>query len=133
MTASSFATVSLQPAQILVCANRHANTHAAIIESGHFAVNLLAAGQQEWGMRFARQQAATGDRFAGIAFATALTGAPILPDVLGWLDCYLGNLFHSGDHTIFIGEVVACQVVGGENPLLYFRREWRRLAETIHP
>jgi flavin reductase (DIM6/NTAB) family NADH-FMN oxidoreductase RutF len=130
MTASAFATVSLQPPQILVCANQRANTHAAIVESGYFAVNLLAAEQQEWGIRFARQQVAVGDRFAGIAFATALTGAPILPAVLGWLDCYLCHALSSGDHTIFIGEVVGCQVAGEATPLLYFRREWRRLAET---
>ena len=139
MTVSSFSSVSLQPPQILICVNHRANTHAAIAASGYFAVNLLGADQQEWGMRFAGLQPAVGDRFAGIALSTAQTGAPILSGVLAWLDCLLQHAFSSGDHTIFVGEVVACKVGSTKAPLLYFRRDWRRLAEpncpleTSHP
>lgn len=129
MTVSSFASVSLQPTQILICVNQKANTHAAIAESGFFAVNLLAAEQVEWGMRFAGLQPAIGDRFAGINWTVAQTGAPILPGVLGWLDCHLSHTLPSGDHTIFIGTVVACDPSSDLSPLLYYRRAWRHLAD----
>lgn len=81
MTVSSFASLTLQPPQVLICANQQAHTHAAISASGCFAVNMLSAEQQEWGMRFAGLQPEITDRFAGIEWFTAQSGAPILPGV----------------------------------------------------
>jgi flavin reductase (DIM6/NTAB) family NADH-FMN oxidoreductase RutF len=129
MTVNSFASVSLQPPQVLICVNRRAKTHAAIVESGCFAVNLLAEDQQAWGMRFAGLQPEISDRFAGLAWFTARTGAPILPGGLGWFDCLLWHTFDSGDHTVFVGEVAASTVGDAESPLLYYNRNWRRLSE----
>jgi flavin reductase (DIM6/NTAB) family NADH-FMN oxidoreductase RutF len=127
MTVSSFASVSLQPAQILIGVNRKAHMHAAIEESGYFAVNLLTVDHLEWGIRFAGLRPEVADRFEGIAWLTAQTGAPILPGVLGWLDCYLRHALASGDHTIFVGEVAACGVSSDCAPLLYYHRNWRQL------
>ncbi len=133
MTVSSFASVSLQPPQILICVNRQAHAHNAIKASGYFAVNILSVDHLAWGMRFAGLQPEISDRFHHIAWFTAQTDAPILPGVLGWLDCYLCHAFASGDHTIFIGEVAACGVHDHNTPLLYYRRNWRQLAEsTLH-
>jgi flavin reductase (DIM6/NTAB) family NADH-FMN oxidoreductase RutF len=129
MTVSSFTSVSLEPPQILICANHRAHTHHAIVESGFFAVNFLAVDQVEWGKRFAGQVPAGEDRFAGIAWTTAPSSAPILPGVLGWLDCRVSQRVISGDHTIFIGAVIACDLYEGKPPLLYHHRAWRRLAE----
>ena len=131
MTISSFASVSLQPPQILICVNHKAHTHAAIEESGYFAVNILGVEHLAWGMRFAGLQPTITDRFQGIAWFTAQTGAPILPDVLGWLDCQLRHTFASGDHTIFVGEVVACGGREDGYPLLYYRRNWCQLVEQV--
>jgi flavin reductase (DIM6/NTAB) family NADH-FMN oxidoreductase RutF len=131
MTVSSFASVSWQPPQILICVNRQAHTHAVIEASGYFAVNILAVGHLEWGLRFAGLLPAITDRFQGIVWLTAATGAPILPGVLGWLDCRLHQALPSGDHTIFVGEVVACGVRGDGEPLLYYQRHWRQLAKPV--
>jgi len=132
MTATSFTSVSLLPPQILICVDHNANTYAAISKSGYFAVNLLSVEQLEWAKRFAGLQPAIPDRFEGIAWTTAITGAPILPGVLGWLDCRVYQTLAFGDHTIFIGDVVTCSVadeLSGEGaPLLYYRRAWRQLA-----
>ena len=134
MTVSSFASVSLHPAQVLICVNRNASTYAAIEESGYFAVNLLAVEHLEWGVRFAGLRPEVTDRFEGIGWLTAQTGAPILPGVLGWLDCRLRHAFASGDHTIFVGEVVASGVYSDGAPLLYYRRNWRQLeAQLLQP
>jgi len=129
MTVSSFASASLQPPQILFGANRATRTHDAIAGSGCFAVNILAVEQLDWGMRFAGLQPEIPERFQGISWFTAQTGAPILPGVLGWLDCQVRQAFACGDHTIFVGEVVACAVRDDGAPLLYHHRNWRQLAE----
>ena len=111
-----------------------ARAHDAIEQSGYFAVNILGMEQKEWGMRFAGLQPEVTDRFQGIEWIEAQTGAPILPGVLGWLDCQLRHSLASGDHTIFVGEVAACEVGEGGMPLLYYSRDWRHLAEyAVNP
>lgn len=129
MTVSSFTGVSLHPAQILICVNQQAQTHAAIVESGFFAVNLLASHQVEWGKRFAGLQPDVSDRFTDIAWSTAQTGAPILPFVLAWLDCQVSQSFFASGHTIFLGEVIACAPCTSNSPLLYYHRNWCSLAD----
>lgn len=129
MTVSSFTSVSLHPAQILICVNQQAQTYAAIVESGFFAVNLLASHQVEWGKRFAGQQPSVSDRFGDIAWTTAQTGAPILPCVVAWLDCQVSQSFPASGHTIFLGAVIACALYTDNPPLLYYHRNWRSLAD----
>jgi flavin reductase (DIM6/NTAB) family NADH-FMN oxidoreductase RutF len=128
ITVSSLTSLSLEPPQILVCVARKLHTHAAILESGVFAVNILSVEQIKWGMRFAGMIPEDGDRFADIEFDTATTGCAILPGVLGWLDCTLRHAYDGDDHTIFVGEVVAAGFQEGA-PLLYFNRHWRQLSD----
>ena len=128
ITASSLTSLSLEPPQILICVARKLYTHAAILESGVFAVNILNVEQVEWGMRFAGMIPENGDRFEDIDFDTATTGCAILPGVLGWLDCTVRHAYDGGDHTIFVGEVVAAGFENGP-PLLYFNRHWRQLSD----
>ncbi|GIV76359.1 flavin reductase family protein [Litorilinea aerophila] len=130
ITASSFSSVSLEPPQVLICVARRLYTHQVIQQSRAFAVNLLGTEHLEWGMRFAGMIPEIEDRFQGIECSTAATGSPILTDALGWLDCEVRHAYDGGDHTIFVGEVVACGARDGESPLLYYRRHWRRLHET---
>lgn len=127
ITASSLASVGLDPPQILVCVNKRLYTHGAIEAGGVFAVNILQTSQLEWGMRFAGLIPDLHDRFEGIQTHTAVTGSPILPGVLGWLDCTVAHAYDGGDHTIFVGRVEACGASEGGPPLLYFNRHWRRL------
>lgn len=127
MTASSFCSVSLEPPRVLVCVSRKALAHTAVEQSGIFAVNILDKRHLEWGMRFAGQIPGLLDRFAGIDYITAETGAPILPSVNGWLDCRVAFAYDGGDHTIFVGDVVACAAQQEGDPLLYYHRHWRRL------
>lgn len=127
ITASSLTSVSLDPPQILICVSRKLYTHQAIEQSGFFAVNILGADHLEWGMRFAGMIPELNDRFAGVETYTAVTGAPILADVLGWLDCRVRHAYDGGDHTIFIGEVVAAGATEERSPLLYFNRTWRKM------
>ena len=129
ITGSSFASLSLNPPQILVCINKKLHAHAAIQTSGNFAVNILGIEHQAWGMRFAGMFPELTDRFEGIESYTAVTGSPILSGVLGWLDCEVREAFDGGDHTIFVGEVVATAARAEGAPILYYKRQWRQLAE----
>lgn len=124
MTASSFTSVSINPLLILICVKQGLYTHHLITESGFFAVNMLAHSQIEWGKLFAGMMPEVEDRFADIRYTQAVTGAPILPNVIGWVDCRLHQAFDSGDHTIFVGQVVAAHGTTEGQPLIYANRAW---------
>jgi len=117
LTANSFTSVSLDPCQVLVCVKAKSVTGAAIRQSGRFAVNLLAAGQSDLAWRFARH---TDDRFAGVDYRLDAHGLPLLLGAVATLGCALDHVHASGDHDVFIGNVLSCES-GPAPPLAFFR------------
>jgi flavin reductase (DIM6/NTAB) family NADH-FMN oxidoreductase RutF len=126
ITASSFSSLSLDPPLVLVCLARKTRAHGVVEKSGVFAVNVLAAQQLEFGMRFAGLLPGLQDRFEGVETTSAATGSPLLPGVMSWVDCRLWSRYDGGDHSIFVGEVVDLAATAADTPLLYHNRLWRR-------
>lgn len=127
MTASAFSSVSLEPPLIQVCLARKLYTHTLIERSGVFAINIMGREQVELAKRFAGMYPQIEDRFADLDCHTAETGCPLLPQTMGWIDCKLYAAYEGGDHTIFVGQVVAGQVIVQDcEPLVYFNRQWGR-------
>ena len=124
LTVSAFNSVSLNPLLVSICVYCKLDVHAAVCASGIFAVNLLAVQQLEFGLRFAGMVPGLSDRFAGIDTHTAITGSPLLPDTLAWLDCRVWQIYAGGDHSIIVGEVVATECGAGRAPLIYHDRNW---------
>lgn len=128
ITASSFSSVSMEPPLILICVAKRLHTHQVILDSGVFAVTILSSEQEALGMRFAGRLAEGEDRFTGVDFFTEKTGARLLKQGIGWLDCRLSVAHDSGDHSIFVGEVVAAHAAEDGEPILYYNRHWRSLS-----
>ena len=118
LTANAVTALSLDPPLVLVCVDRGADSHDCIRDAGVFTVNVLAAATEPLARRFAALD--LDDKFDGITWHTALTGAPVLDDALAWVDCRIEQVLPGGDHTIFIGEVLAADAAHGE-PLLFYR------------
>jgi flavin reductase (DIM6/NTAB) family NADH-FMN oxidoreductase RutF len=127
LTASAVCSLSLEPTMLLVCVEKRAESHACIEESGFFAVSVLAGdGRGETlARRFA--EAEVDEKFTGVAFRAEHTGAPVLEGALAWMDCRVAERCTGGDHTVFIGEVVAADACEG-TPLLYYRGGYGRFA-----
>ena len=123
LTVNSFTSVSLDPPLILICLGHAVTTIAAFRASRHFGINILRADQQEISDRFARKGS---DRFDGIAWYRGESGVPLLPDVLAALECRVHQRFTSGDHDIFVGEMIRANLAEGE-PLLYYASRYRAL------
>jgi flavin reductase (DIM6/NTAB) family NADH-FMN oxidoreductase RutF len=130
VTASSFSSVSLDPPLVSVCLARSAFAHDVVRDAGVFGVTILAKDQAELGQRFARYDPAV-DRFDGLAWESARTGAPLLSSALGWLDCAVRHAYPGGDHTIFVGEVLAGATPRTTSPLLYHSRTWGQFADQL--
>ncbi len=124
-TASSFSSVSLEPPLIAMNIVRSMYPGQILVKSGVFAVNILKHEQLEWGQLFAGMMPEVKDRFADIDHTSAVTGSPILPDVLAWLDCKVYRTIDLGHNLMIIGEVqdIGVSQDDGE-PLLYFNRQW---------
>ncbi len=127
LTANAFCSVSLQPMRVLVCIDKHAFSHDLIAAGGDFAVNILKAEQQELAERFSNNDLTAQQRYEGVVYGAAVTGAPILVGSLAWLDCELAAVHDGGDHTIFVGHVLALGKGEGGSPLLYFQSRYHTL------
>ena len=124
VTVNAFASVSLQPALVMVSIDHKLVLHDLIEKRQTFAVNLLSDEQLDWGMLFAGMTGDIDNRFAGIEVQTAITGSPLLPNTLGWLDCEVRHTYSVSDHTLFIGEVMAADTPHTAPPLAYHNRRW---------
>ena len=129
MTANSFTGVSFDPPLVLVCAMSQQQGAAVISANGHFAVNVLAAGQESISRFFASRRRPRGpDAFAEIAHRRLATGAPIIDGVAAYLDCSLVAEYEAGDHMILIGEVLALGAdTAAGPPLVYYAGGYRTL------
>jgi flavin reductase (DIM6/NTAB) family NADH-FMN oxidoreductase RutF len=125
MTVSAFASVSLDPPLVLVCADKSSNTLGLIAEGGCFAANVLARGQEALSNRFASKRDEER-RFEGIAWEEGSTGAPLLPGAVANIDCRVVAAHDAGDHVIYIGRVEHVATRDLE-PLLFFRGRYHSL------
>lgn len=129
MTANAFSSVSLDPPLALVCVKHNASVHDTIIESGSFAVSVLAAHQEEVARLFADHSRPRGQHeFDAVdARPGPYSGAPVLSGALAWLDCKLAAVHEGGDHSIFVGEVQTIGRGTADEALLFYDGAFHRI------
>jgi len=128
ITASSFSSLSFDPLLVLVCVANSNHLVRMMQESRVFAISVLAAGQEQISNYFAMHGREPSAAFeAQIDAHDWHTGAPIIRGAIAHLDCRLEEAIPGGDHTIMIGRVVGAAADPSATPLLYFRRDYRRL------
>lgn len=124
-TVASFCSLSLDPPLVLICLDRRSTTHHAIAQVESFAVNILGSDGADLSQHFARRNP---DKFAGVAWHSGYTGAPLLAAAIATLECRVVNQFPGGDHSIFIGEVLSASARNNVDPLVYFHSGYHQLA-----
>jgi flavin reductase (DIM6/NTAB) family NADH-FMN oxidoreductase RutF len=127
ITINSLTSVSLEPPLVLFCLDKKAHLHPAFRRAEMFAVNILAAGQEDVSRHFANYH-----RYPEPPkiWTRPRQGCPILHGTVGWLLCRKTKAYKGGDHTIFMGEVVdVSKVSEPSSPLLYFRRGYIELKD----
>ncbi|MDH6623537.1 flavin reductase (DIM6/NTAB) family NADH-FMN oxidoreductase RutF [Streptomyces sp. LBL] len=121
-TCNAFCAVSLDPALLLVSVDERSRTLPALLDSGIFALHLLAA---EGGEELARTFAGRSDRkFDGVAWrrGESVPDCPVLLDgVLGHAECTLVRAVPAGDHQLLMGRMKQVRTHGKARPLLYQR------------
>jgi flavin reductase (DIM6/NTAB) family NADH-FMN oxidoreductase RutF len=103
MTVSAFCSVSLTPPLVLVCVARNAEMYRVMQAVNHFTVNVLSERQEAISRRFADLDAE--QRFEGVGFRRGKFGAPVLHDILAYVECSVQQRYAERD----------------DRPLLYYR------------
>ena len=124
LTATAFTSVSLIPPLVLVCIGKASESYEHFGAHRVFGVNFLRHHQEDLSQHFA---VSGGEKFATVHWSTKVTGAPILDDALGWLDCKIVASHDAGDHTIHVGEVEAADA-HDDAPLVHYAAKYARLA-----
>lgn len=124
MTCQSFSSLSLDPPLVMFSPAHTSTTWPRIRRAGRFAVNILAAGQETVGRRFAVSGA---DKFASIPWRAGAAGAPLLAGALAHIECRLVSVLPGGDHDIVIGAPLAMDEDPTLDPLLFFRSAFHRI------
>ena len=117
MTANAICSLSLDPLLALVCFSNQARTLPIVREARRFAVNILAAHQEELARVFA-SKLPEAEKLEVVPHRLE-HDVPIIDGALAWATCELRELIAGGDHTIGIGEVVSMGLSDGE-PLLWY-------------
>jgi 3-hydroxy-9,10-secoandrosta-1,3,5(10)-triene-9,17-dione monooxygenase reductase component len=103
LTANSFSSVSLNPPMVLWSLARTSSSIEAFRNATHFAVHILAAGQEPLSTRFATKGI---DKFAGVEVERGPNDVPMMRDCTARFACRTAFQHEGGDHVIFVGEIL---------------------------
>ena len=109
-TANSFASVSLDPPLLLVCPGKFLSSFSAFETSSHFAISILAEGQETVSNTFAGFK---GDRFGQVDHRLDRNGLPLINGAVAQFCCKTRQALPAGDHCVLIGEVYDYSHEGG--------------------
>jgi flavin reductase (DIM6/NTAB) family NADH-FMN oxidoreductase RutF len=121
MTANSFSSVSLDPPMLLVCVANKARMLSVVTDSGRFGISILGDDQRDISNHFARSGNDAEIRFEDF------DGTPVIAGALARFACKVQASHLAGDHTIFVGEVLGCELGSGA-PLLFHSGKYLNMA-----
>ena len=126
LTVNSFSSVSITPPLVFWALSRRAASALAFQDAEFFAINVLAADQQEISQRFAKPAL---DKFVGIEelVCEGLGRAPLLHGVVARLECRNEFQTDGGDHIVMFGRVERFEY-WKRAPLLYHCGRYARIA-----
>lgn len=123
--------VSDDPPTVLVCLNRQNEANDLFVRNGCFALNTLSSDEMELSNAFAGfTKESQEERFAKAEWTTAQTGSPILTRAASVFDCEIEHTHDHGTHRVLFGRVKALAIGGSFDPLIYYNRSYRLLADS---
>jgi flavin reductase (DIM6/NTAB) family NADH-FMN oxidoreductase RutF len=108
MTINWVTQVAFEPKVVAASVEKSAFTHELVDASAVFSLNFVAQEDRALVRKFTKPVDVdlVAHTLNGVPFHEGVTGAPILDQAVGYLDCELRQAVDVGDHTLFIGEIV---------------------------
>jgi flavin reductase (DIM6/NTAB) family NADH-FMN oxidoreductase RutF len=116
LTMNAVSCVTLTPPTFMICVDNKANSLPPMLESGVFAINILAWNQQDICNIFATKGE---DKFSKVTYELGLLNVPLINDALAVAEFRISQTFPAGDHLIILGEAESTRIIEN-NPLLYY-------------
>jgi flavin reductase len=127
-TATAVASVSDQPATLLVCLNRRSQVSPILQENRVLCVNTLRAGTDAIADVFAgRTRCTMAERFGSGSWTELSTGSPVLSDAVVACDCRVIEIKAVGTHNVIIAGVVAVRLGKPGPALVYHERAYKQV------
>lgn len=115
-TATSLASVSIDPPMVSFAVGRSASAWHTLARSTTVAVHLLAEDQDWLAGRFATSGI---DRFAKLDWRHGPRGEPLIDDCAAYLTCRVVRHVPAGDHVIVLARVTRASLERPGAPLIY--------------
>jgi flavin reductase (DIM6/NTAB) family NADH-FMN oxidoreductase RutF len=127
MAASSFTSVSIDPALVSVCVANTSSTWPKLAALSTLGLSVLASDHGP----VARSLAARGvDRFASVDWASTESGAVFVHGATLWLECKPSMTVDAGDHQIVVLEIEALLMNPDVEPMVFHRSVFREIARS---
>jgi flavin reductase (DIM6/NTAB) family NADH-FMN oxidoreductase RutF len=117
MTLNWASQLSSEPKLLGISVERTAYTHELIEAGGVFSLCIIDREDRAIVRKFSKpvEVDLVASTLNGFPVHTVATGAPILDQAVAFLDCEVRERVATGDHTLFVGEVVNCGFQKGED------------------
>ena len=103
--------VSFEPQQVILAVNKAQHTHDLVESGGVFSLNFLDTSQEELARKFTQALANENGTVAGSRYTPGgVTGAPLFDEAFAHLECRVVGSMEAGDHTVYLGEVIAANL-----------------------
>ncbi|GAA4736744.1 flavin reductase family protein [Nocardioides endophyticus] len=127
LAASSFTSVSLEPALVSFSVANTSKTWPTLRQAAHLGVTILA---DHHGAVCRQLAGPVEHRFDGIAVTATGDGAVTLDDGLAMFDCSVYREVEAGDHTIVLLQLHAIEHADTARPLVFHRSAFGTLADS---
>lgn len=97
---------AFSPPLLVVGIKTDSGAYQTVKTAKTFALNMLGKDHKSLAFTFFRPADVSDGKISGQAFRKGTTGAPILVDAPGAIECRVTATIEQGDHHIFVGEVV---------------------------
>ena len=125
MTAAWFSRASNNPYMVMISISKSSCTMAHVEKSKIFAINIIDDSQKALADFFGNNTGREINKFEKISYSKWKSGAPILEkNACSAIDCKVVNQIESGDHMVFLGEVLEGKSLSKREPYLYNRKDF---------
>jgi flavin reductase (DIM6/NTAB) family NADH-FMN oxidoreductase RutF len=97
---------AFSPPLVVVGVKTDSGVYQVIKTAKTFALNMLGKDQKGLAFTFFRPADVSDGKLSGQAYRKGSTGAPILVEAPGAVECKVTTIVEQGDHHIVVGEVI---------------------------
>jgi flavin reductase (DIM6/NTAB) family NADH-FMN oxidoreductase RutF len=127
MAASSFTSVSLEPALVSLCAAHTSITWRSLSMLGCLGISVLSSKHTHVAKQMSTR---ADDRFEGIEWVAVESGAVFIQGSTLWLECVPFREVPAGDHMIVILRVVSVAMYPETTPMVFHRSKFHDIGPT---